>query len=198
MFKNRQIGISIYWYYLSEARNLFKPDALSGTCIIDALYDSIELFEQALKNELSWRQLIEVNSIAYNLSSFEHKIMDIKIRCVKMVTKEAVEIIGTGKVGQNFQLCCSCQNMFCTWASLLEGSNWPRHHWRTVDRWHAKFCTHNVFLIHVRHQSKRNPLPQLLVLDNPDEAFAIRIFVQKSHEDSITVEKVHCSYILRT
>ena len=116
------------------------------------------------------------------------KIMDIKIRSVKMVTEEAIEIMGTGKAGHKFKMCC--QNV-CTWASLLEGSNWPRHHWRTIARWHAEFCSHNVFLIH-RHQSKRNPLLRLL-LDNPDEAFSIRKFVLKNL-DCITVETVH-SYI---
>ena len=55
-----------------------------------------------------------------------------------MVTEEAIEIMGTGKAGHKFQMCC--QNV-CTWASLLEGSNWPRHHWRTVARWHAEFRT---------------------------------------------------------
>ena len=38
LFSNRRKGISIYWYS-SEARNLFKPDTLSGSCIIDVLYD---------------------------------------------------------------------------------------------------------------------------------------------------------------
>ena len=124
IFSNRRNGVSIYWYS-SEARNLFKPDTPSRTCIIDVLYDRIELFHQALKNELIWRQLIEGSLIAYDLSSFEHKKMDVKIRCVKMVTDEAIEIMGTGKVGHNFQMWC-CQNV-CTWASLLEGGNWPRY-----------------------------------------------------------------------
>ena len=108
-----------------------------------------------------------------------------------MVTDEAIEIMGTGKVGHNFQMWC-CQNV-CTWASLLEGGNWPRYWW-IVARWHAKFCTHNIFLTH-RHQSKRNPLPRLL-LDNPEEVFAIRTFIQ-IRLDGITcctLEKVH-SYI---
>ena len=110
--------------------------------------------------------------------------MDLKIRCVNMVTEEAIEIMGTGKIRHSFEMCC--QNV-CTWASLLEDGNWPRH-WRTVARWHAEFCTHNIFLIH-RHHSKRNPLP-LLPLDNPEEAFAIRTFVRKNLDD-ITVEKMH-------
>ena len=181
---------SIYWYS-DEAKNLFKPDVDPDTNMLQVLKDRVELFHSALHSNEKMRNLVEGNPTDEDLSSTSVRIISAKVRCIKKVTEFAIDIMGSGKIGNDFQLCC--ENVI-TWANTIGGSEYPTNS-QTVRRWHAEYRTHGKILIY-RHPSKNSiPLPRILV-DNPEQAMSIRTFV-RTNLDRLSVEKVY-TYIDET
>ena len=176
---------SIYWYS-DVAINLFKPDVDPDTNMLEVLKDRVELFHNALHSYEKMRNLVEGNPADEDLSSASVRIISAKIRCIKKVTEFAMDILGSGITGNDFQLCCE---KVITWANnTIGGSEYPTNS-ETVRRWHAEYRTHGKILMY-RHPSKNSiPLPRILV-DNPEQAMSIRAFV-RTNLDRLTVEKVY-------
>ena len=60
------------------------------------------------------------------------------------MTMEAIEIMGSGENGQNFEKCC--RNVIEKVSSMrcLGMKQYPSE-WQTVRKWHAEFHTHGTF-----------------------------------------------------
>ncbi|GFH47858.1 hypothetical protein CTEN210_04334 [Chaetoceros tenuissimus] len=180
-------GPSIYWYS-TEAKNLFCPDADPDDSIYDLLKQRLEMFRNRHDFGNSWSALVEGKPDPKDLSHFSFERLNVKMACIEKVTELALENLGKGEKGQNFEYCCA---EVVKWCSKFGNPRYPTNA-EVVRRWHAEFRTHGVILVR-QVPSKIPSMPRFLI-DNVDKAIAIRNFV-KTNIDGISVEHVH-TYIM--
>ncbi|GFH47857.1 hypothetical protein CTEN210_04333 [Chaetoceros tenuissimus] len=136
----------------------------------------------------SWSALVEGKPDPKDLSHFSFERLNVKMACIEKVTELALENLGKGEKGQNFEYCCA---EVVKWCSKFGNPRYPTNA-EVVRRWHAEFRTHGVILVR-QVPSKIPSMPRFLI-DNVDKAIAIRNFV-KTNIDGISVEHVH-TYIM--
>ena len=190
----------IYWYS-SDAINLFSPTSDHDTNIYIVLVERVALLGAAIQSSETagsgeaFFQLIEGNP--KDLSEFSlSKLSKLKAKfvCVKLVTMEAMAIMGSGENGQNFEKCCRNVVEKVSAMRCLGMKQYPSD-WQSVRKWHAEFRTHGKFLRGLHPSRYNNPLPRILV-DYTDQALAIRKFI-KTELEGITAETVR-AYIHET
>ena len=181
----RNSEMRIYWFS-SEAINLFKPDADADTNICEILKERVEKIDTALKDSSEFCRLIEGNPASKDeIRPNKLKSLIAKLECIRLVTMEAIDRMGSGKAEDTFMRCCE---EVVKYVSRFSSDAYPKNPC-TVQRWHAEFRTHGKLLMGIHPAKNQIPLLRIL-LDNPDAAMAIRKFVRKNL-DGITAEKVH-------
>ena len=118
--KQMDEGSSLYWYSTS-ARLLFCPTLPEDENVFQYLQKRIQVFDNALRSEKKFNNLLEASLSGEDLSNWEYRQVIAKIRCLRKATKLAIDNMGS-ITGRNWKWCCS---ETVAWTYVIGGAEYP-------------------------------------------------------------------------